>query len=326
MKLLDFIVYRARHSAAIAGISSAILLTTLFCVSGAFQPRDLPEYYTSPEQLLGTVMLIIVISAVLLVFLILGQRRSMRYGQELFDRGVSDQRPESWLRPMKIRVPLIGAGLGLFYALIANTPLLWIADFVHSNSLTQSIVIGQAVLWTLVGLTLSYRLHTAFAYNKLGRTIRLDLLDVHQIAPFAKSGVDDVLVIAIMLALSTMQSLDAQFRVYNYAASMLVALPAAGLLFFLPMLSVHRRLLQAKTEYLKKMDTQIASASRTFTTEAVHKLELLMQHRDRVRDTLTWPLDWTIYSRLAFYVILPPIAWLGAAFVEFGVDRMLADP
>jgi len=38
---------------------------------------------------------------------------------------------------------------------------------------------------------------------------------------------------------------------------------------------------------------------------------------------LTWPLDWRIYSRLAFYVILPPIAWLGAAFVEFGVDRFL---
>jgi hypothetical protein len=220
----------------------------------------------------------------------------------------------------------MGAGLGLLYALLVNTPLNWLTDFVHAGSETRSIVIGQAVLWTLVGLTLSYRLHTAFAYNKLGRSIRFDLLDVSSVAPFAKNGVDDVLAIAILLALSTTQALDAQFRFDNYAAAMLIALPAAGFLFLLPMLSIHRRLAHARTQYVEEMNSQIASASRELESEAIQKLELLLQHRDRVRESMTWPLDWTIYSRLAFYVILPPLAWLGAAFVEFGVDRMLGDP
>jgi hypothetical protein len=187
-------------------------------------------------------------------------------------------------------------------------------------------VIGQAILWTLVGLTLSYRLHTAFSYNKLGRSIRLDLLDVRKVASFAKNGVDDVLAIAILLALSTTQSLDAQFRFDNYAAAILIALPAAGFLFVLPMLSIHRRLVHARAEYVEELNSQIASTSRELEPDAIQKLELLMQHRDRASDILTWPLDWTIYSRLAFYVILPPIAWLGAAFVEFGLDRMLGDP
>jgi uncharacterized membrane protein (DUF485 family) len=227
---------------------------------------------------------------------------------------------------MKVRVPLIGAGFGLLYALLVNTPLSWLTDFVHADSVTRSIVIGQAVLWTLVGLTLSYRLHTAFSYNKLGRSIRFDLLDISRVAPFAKNGVDDVLAIAILLALSTTQSLDAQFRLDNYAAAMLVALPAAGFLFLLPMLSIHRRLVHARAEYLEEMNSQIASASRELEPAAIQKLEFLMQHRDRVSNILTWPLDWTIYSRLAFYIILPPLAWLGAAFVEFGVDRMLGDP
>jgi len=302
------------------------LLTMLFFVSGTFQPEILPDYYTSLEQLLGTVVLLILVPSFLLVFLILGQRRSIRYGQELFDSGVAGEGPDLWLRPIEARVPLIGAGLGLLYALLVNTPLAWLAEFFHADSVTRSIVIGQVILWTLVGLTLSYRLHTAFSYNKLGRSIRLDLLDLRRIAPLAKNGVDDVLAIAILLALSTTQALDAQFRLDNYAAAMLIALPAAGFLFLLPMLSIHRRLVDARAEYVEEMNSQIASASREITPEAIQKLELLMQHRERVRDTLTWPLDWTIYSRLAFYVILPPLAWLGAAFVEFGVDRMLGDP
>lgn len=94
---------------------------------------------------------------------------------------------------MKGRVPLVAAGLGLIDAMAVNTPFVWWTHFFHSDSQTRSIVIGKTVISTLVGLTFSYRLHTSFSYNKLGRTVRLDLLDVHQAAPFAKSGVDDVL-------------------------------------------------------------------------------------------------------------------------------------
>ena len=110
------------------------------------------------------------------------------------------------------------------------------------------------------------------------------------------------------------------------AAAMLIALPAAAFLFVLPMMSIHRRLVHSRDEYVEEMNRQIAAASRELAFESIQKLELLMQHRDRIGDISTWPLDWTIYSRLAFYVILPPIAWLGAAFVEFGVDRILGSP
>ena len=126
--------------------------------------------------------------------------------------------------------------------------------------------------------------------------------------------------------ISTAQSLDAQFRFENYGSAMLVAIPAAVFLFLLPMISIHRRLVQSRSEYLREMNEKIASVPRDWGPETIRDLESLMQHRDRIRDAVTWPLDWSIYSRLAFYVILPPVAWLGAAFVEFGVDRALGGP
>jgi hypothetical protein len=202
-----------------------------------------------------------------------------------------------------------------------NTPIQWLASFVVADAVTRSMVIGTAVLWTLVGLTLSYRLHTALSFYKLGRTADLDLLDIRKIEPFAKNGADDVLAIALLLAFSTVQGLDAQFRLENYASSMLIAVPAAAFLFVLPMLTVHRRLVATRAETLAAINQQIAMTSRERTALAIGRLELLLQHRDRIGDTLTWPIDWRIYSRLAFYFVLPPIAWLGAAVVELGVDR-----
>jgi hypothetical protein len=326
VKILDFVIYQARHGAAIAGLVNLVLLTTLFVLSGTFQATARPDLYTSFEQLLGTVILLILGPTFLLVYLIAGQRRSMRAAQGLFEAGVSDQGPDIWLRPIKTHIPVIGAGLGLLFALIFNMPVFYLTEFFQSDAQTRSIVIGQIFVWTLVGLTLSYRLHTAFAYNKLGRTVRLDLLDSQPLAPFAKNGADDVLACALILVLSTLQSIDAEFRFGNYATTMLIALPAGGSLFILPMISIHRRLVHSRKEYLEEMDRQIATTSRQHVPEAIQKLELLMLHRDRLREISTWPLDWTIYSRLAFYIVLPPIAWMGAAFAEFGVDRILTDP
>ncbi|MFQ5415764.1 MAG: hypothetical protein ACE5FL_01825 [Myxococcota bacterium] len=326
MKLLDFIIYRARHSAAIVGLSSFTLLTALFLASGATRPEVLPEFYTSFEQLLGTLILLVLIPSFLLTFLIVGQRRSMRYGRELFDRHISDRDPNAWLRPIRARIPLAGAGGGFVYALTLNTPIVWLIGFSDLTFQEQAIVIGQVVLWTVVGVTLSVRLHTALAFNRLGKTANFDLLDIQRIGAFSKNGVDDVLVVVLLLALSTVQSLDARFRFENYAAAMLVAIPSATFLFLLPMISIHRRLVRARADSLEALTRSFDGASRERTPEAIQEIEALLQHRDRIRDTLTWPIDGSTYSRLAVYVIIPPIAWFGAAFVEFGVGRVLNGP
>jgi hypothetical protein len=49
----------------------------------------------------------------------------------------------------------------------------------------------------------------------------------------------------------------------------------------------------------------------------------VLQHRDRIRDTLLWPINRSVSSRLAVYVVIPPLAWVGAAFVEFAIGRIL---
>lgn len=325
LKLLDFVVYRARHAALIAGLSNLALLTLLFHSSRLLDANTLPEFFTSSEQLLGSSIMLILLPSLLGGFLIASQRRSMRYGQEIFNADLSNEPPDAWLRPMNAWVPLAGTVGGLAYGLIFNTPILWLRDLSEMSLQLGIIVCAQAYLWTIVGITLSFRLHTAIAFNKLGRTARLDLFGVRELGPFARNGVDDVMAIALLLVITTAQSLDAQFRYENYATALLVAIPSATFLFLLPMVSIHNRLVRLRRERDAELNREIQDRSTPIAPDDLWKLELLMQHRDRIREANTWPIDWSIYSRLAFYVILPPIAWIAAAFVEFGVDRVLSD-
>lgn len=325
MKLLDFIIYRARWAAVIAALGSAGLFSFLFWLSDAYRIEPLPAYIDSRDQLLGLMILMVLVPAFLLAFVITTQRRSMLFAQELVTKGILSEGPENWLRPMRWRTPLVGVALGMTYGLAANTPTEWLTDFGQLGAGIQSLVVGQTLMWMIVGFALSYRLSTAVAFNRIGKTVKANILDTTAYGPFARNGVDDVLSVAILLVLSTVQALDAQFRVGNYIGAMIVAVPAAAFLFLLPMLSIHRRLADSRDEHLGRVDREIASLKPPSSAGELQVLETLLQHRDRIRDTLLWPINRSVSSRLAVYVFIPPIAWLGAAFVEFGLGRILGD-
>ena len=59
------------------------------------------------------------------------------------------------------------------------------------------------------------------------------------------------------------------------------------------------------------------------TPEASARLETLLAHRDRLRAVRTWPLSTGLISRVLLYLVIPPLAWAGAAVVERMVDRFL---
>lgn len=154
----------------------------------------------------------------------------------------------------------------------------------------------------------------------------VDLYDMRRYAPFAQNGLDDVFGITVLLVLATLQSLDAQFRLYNYIYAWIIALPAAVLLLIVPMLSLRQRLLTHKEKFLEEMHRQVADASRVVGPDSLAQIELLMQHRDRIMHTSPWPIDLSMAYRLIHYIIIPPLAWVGAAFVEVALDKILSGP
>ena len=132
-----------------------------------------------------------------------------------------------------------------------------------------------------------------------------------------------VVIVVGGLAIAVVQSIDAQFRMENYATAFLVAIPAGTALLIRPMWSLHRRLAERKKYLLEEVCLQLETASEKSSTADMAVLESLLQRRDRIKAINTWPLDVAIWRRLFFYVLIPPLAWSGAALVEVVIDKFL---
>ncbi len=326
MKRLDFLLYRARHSAKLVGPLCIVLLTAMFAYSGALFPDSIPDRFSSSDELLGQVLLLILTPAFLLTYLVVAERRSVGYAEQLATHDLVSTDPAAALQKIRGRNLLFGAVPGFLYGLLVNLPPELRNSFGSIGIQLQSIAIGQLLLWTLTGVVLAYRLHTASCFHDKGKVVPLDLYDTRKCESFARNGLDDVFAITVLLVLTTLQSIDAQFRLDNYINAWLIALPAGAALLILPMWSLHRRLLARKQQFLEEMRRQVADAPRAADPSSLIQIELLMQHRDRISRTSTWPIDFSIASQLFLYIIIPPVAWLGAAFVEVGLDRILSDP
>lgn len=298
----------------------------MFLYSGALLPEAIPQYFSSLIEVVGQVLLIILTSAFLISYLIVAQRRSLGFADKLVASHLITSDPADWVQKIRGRTVLLGVLIGFLYGLLFNVPAEWRNFFGSLGFLLQSIVVGQVFLWTIVGLVLAYRLHTAFSFYKMGKIVPIDLYDTSKYGSFARNGLDDVFGIAMLLVLATLQSLDAQFRLANYITAWIIALPAAASLLILPMLSLHRRLLAHKKEFLREMHRQVSDASRVTEPSSLAQIELLLQHRDRIQHTSAWPIDLSVASRLVLYIVIPALAWLGAAFVEVVLDKVLGGP
>ena len=89
------------------------------------------------------------------------------------------------------------------------------------------------------------------------------------------------------------------------------------------MWGIHRRLQQEKAGVITEVESSIAAASRDHATESLSRLNALLERRAHLRGVHTWPMDLRGVSRVAFYLVIPPLAWVGAALVEILVMALL---
>jgi hypothetical protein len=103
-----------------------------------------------------------------------------------------------------------------------------------------------------------------------------------------------------------------------------VGIPAIILLMLIPIWSVHLRIRQSKQQALTSIDREIRATSTSLESEPLQRLNGLLERRRLVSHSRNWPMDFSIFTRVVFYVLIPPLAWAGAAFVELALDSYLA--
>ncbi|MEZ5489689.1 MAG: hypothetical protein R3F50_05145 [Gammaproteobacteria bacterium] len=221
---------------------------------------------------------------------------------------------------------LVGVLFGLLFAAIANIP--WsILSFQPDNPVfvfSLTMVFAQSLTWAMVGLLLAWAEHNAYLLYRLGHLVKIDLFKLDSLNPFGQSGLRSMLIVVGALAITPLQAIDQEFRWINYQYAVLVGVPAILVLMLVPMWSVHQQIRCRKREELKRVDTEIGATSHSLDDNSLNRLNALLARRKHLAHLREWPLDFSLFSRIVFYVLIPPLAWAGAAVVELAIDSYLA--
>ena len=301
-----------------------VFLLGLYFVTGSIYPTGMLIGFQDPLEATGLFLLFSFLPAYLLGGLIAQVRATSGIVAALSDVLAEEHHPV--LQQLdRVKYWHIGILLGLVNALAANIP--WnvlifdpgLPGFVFSLVL----VFAQCFTWSVVGLVLATGLHNALVLNRVGKLVYVDIYNLDSLNAFGQSSLRSMLIIVGALALMPLQAIDQEFRWINYQNGILVGVPAILLLMLIPNWSIHKRIQAEKQRTLAQLDAEISTAPRTLDDEALNRLNALLQRRQLVAHLRNWPMDFSLVARIVFYVLIPPLAWAGAALVELALDSYL---
>jgi len=218
-----------------------------------------------------------------------------------------------------LRTQLVGVALGALQGFLQYSEMIRQLETSDAVLLEISMTAANIGVWSTIGWLLAVRLYSSSGLAVIGRSLPVNLYDQQSLRPLVQVAMLDVLVVMGAVALMPLQSLDAQFRWANYQAGLVISIPSALLFFLLPLLGVHQALKARKLARIKELQ---AAINRCDHADIV-RLHALVEHQQAVRAMHTWPVDLRLVSRALFYLVIPPLAWIGAALAEKLVERFI---
>jgi hypothetical protein len=161
------------------------------------------------------------------------------------------------------------------------------------------------------------------------RMVRVNLLDLGSLAPFARVGMRTSLGILGSTPLVFVPIALATLSPGAWIATTAIFAPAAVLAFvalLAPAGGVHRAIQEAKAAELERIRRAIAGDAAALEGSPIgpHAKSLsvveLLAYRDRIESLREWPFDGSMLRRFGLYLLIPLGSWICAAMVERWVD------
>lgn len=314
-------IYEWRYSAIATGMSIFILLCALNYFSGAWNPENAPWYFPSGQAFIGMTLLVTLLPSYIGVYSIYSFRRTIEIAQAT-DLSLGTELTQL-VRTLPWRLIIPAGVAGALFAIFFNIPTKGWLNFILATPTDRVIAFGQILIWSVFFCFIAQRIYVARGFNRASAGVSIDIFEPTNLRPFAQIGLIDVLAVAGGLALSTVQSLDLSFRADNYSKALTIAVPVMLYLSMYPMWGIHKKMKETKADQLRKLNDQIKRAPKSIEVEEIKQLEILLQRRERVAACATWPIDIATLQRFLFYIIIPPLAWIGAALVESAIDGLI---
>lgn len=325
IRLIEFALKRLRYPIPVVGLIVAVPLITLFITAGGFKPLPSFALWSRPMEIMGLFILFTLLPACLLMWF----TAWLRFSDSLFEdiRGQVSASDDLVARRYKYSkfwpiVILLGAAFAVFGNLNLNS-----IDFDSDSEIfftSIAMATGQIFMWSIVALTLFFVLCDDMLLYHYGKSISVNIYDLDVLNGYGRAVLRQFLMVIGALGLTFLQSLDREFQWVNYANALYVGVPSALIFVFLPTWTIRRNIREAKKNELQAINAEISLASSALDDESLARMNRLLVRREQVQHFRTWPMDISIFVRFLFYILIVPLAWLGAALMEVVLDSFLA--
>lgn len=195
-------------------------------------------------------------------------------------------------------------------------------ELAGSDLSTMLPILTTTLIWVVMATAISSLIDNALLFRRLALKVRIDPLNVRALTPFGAVAVSSTLALVGAQASFSLLTLGADTEYVTFVPGLIATGVPMVLLFLLPVLPLHRRILEAKRLEMDRISRDIESRQRSGVPDVDRYLALqpLLTYRREVGDAPEWPFDTSVMGRLALYLIIPPLTWVGAALIEILID------
>ncbi len=321
LRLVDWLLTNVRYPALLVGGCVAVPLIVLPSLTGAIYPDEIEPWSSNPLEMTGLFLMLAILPGYLLMCLVASQRLA-NCNREYIAQNIAEptrikELAEAWYPWWWLAIPF-----GLINIRL-NVGTLILDPGSSAFAVSAGIIFGQWILWTVVGVVLFFTMLEGFILHRMGKLVPINLYDLNSLNGFGKNALNNFLMIAGALALTTLQSIDQRLEWVNYRNGLIVGIPAAMILVPLPIWALHQRIKAKKQALLEQLDVKIRSASTSLAAGDLERLNALLVRKEQIHKLRNWPMDVSIFSRFFVYAFIVPLAWAGAALMEVLLDNLL---
>jgi hypothetical protein len=189
--------------------------------------------------------------------------------------------------------------------------------------------LGTVTVWVVMTTVISMLMQQAILFSRLGGGYaHVSLLDIGKLRPFARVSISSSLAVIGALALFPLINLQGGLNLAESLPGVFAILGPLVIMFIIPVWPLHRRLVRLKAQELARLQARIAlsqDAAGEYPSESadIDRLLPLLQYRREIAQLSTWPFDLGNITTFAFYLVIPPLTWAGAALIENLVNFLL---
>ncbi len=219
---------------------------------------------------------------------------------------------------------VIGVAAGVAHN-VALTRANGLVQAFTGNRIDAAVAWGTMLVWIVMMTVVAGLFQIALVFSRLGRRTRVDLLQPRTLTPFARVAVILTLAIIGAQAAFPILWLNSQLSAIASIPGLITTTIPMLFLFAMPLMPIHRAIAATKAAEIERLDGQLAALTeaKQKDSELLARLAPLLAYRREIESVREWPFDTGVSSRLAFYLVIPPITWIGSAVIQHFVDSAL---